>query len=188
MADALPDITKTVFAKTETGQLEIKTRALGLTPKLRSVLIMVDGHRTGADLAALTGPDLPAVMAQLIAQGCVEAVSVASASAGPAAAATEPAPLAASGSGADAHPEMASLPPAEARSAKEIEMARNFMINTINTMFGQNMRLSLIESIFACKGAADLRSVYPAWVEAMADSRAGAKRLPELRQKLFEVL
>lgn len=183
MADALPDITKTVFAKTETGQLEIKTRALGLTPKLRSVLIMVDGHRTGADLAALTGPDLPAVMAQLIAQGCVEAVSVAAA-----AAATEPAPLAASGSAADAHPEMAGLPPAEARSAKEIEMARNFMINTINTMFGQNMRLSLIESIFACKGAAELRSVYPAWVEAMADSRAGAKRLPELRQKLFEVL
>ncbi|MBX3659575.1 MAG: hypothetical protein KF740_14180 [Ramlibacter sp.] len=183
MPDALPDIARTVFAKTEAGQMEIKTRALGLSPKLRSVLIMVDGHRTGADLAALTGPDLDAVVGQLVAQGCVEVVSVVGAAEpAPQAAPAAPAPAAA------ASAETEGLPPPEARSAKEIEMARNFMINTINTMFGQNMRLSLIESIFACRGAAELRAVYPAWAEAMAESRAGSKRLPELRQKLFEVL
>lgn len=74
------------------------------------------------------------------------------------------------------------------RSPKEIEMARNFMTNTINTMFGQNMRLTLIESICAARTADDLRRVYPVLAETMATTGMGAKRLPELRQKLFQVL
>lgn len=67
-------------------------------------------------------------------------------------------------------------------------MARNFMTNTINTMFGQNMRLTLIESIFAARTAEDLRRVYPVWAETTASIGIGAKRLPELRQKLLQVL
>lgn len=193
MSDALPDVSATVFAKTEAGQQEIKTRALGLSPRLRSVLIMVDGRRTGQDLAAMTGPDAPLVLAQLLERGCVEVIAAAPPpAAAPAAAAAVPeastsaVPGAAPGTGASS--ELAGLPPAESRSAKEIEMARNFMTNTINTMFGQNMRLSLIEEIFKCQSAQALRQVYPHWAAAMHESRAGAKRLPELTKKLFEVL
>jgi hypothetical protein len=67
-------------------------------------------------------------------------------------------------------------------------MARNFMTNTINTMFGQNMRLTLIEAIFTARTADDLRRVYPVWAETMASIGVGAKRQPELRLKLFQVL
>lgn len=76
----------------------------------------------------------------------------------------------------------------ESRSAKELEMARNFMTNSVNNMFGQHTRLTLIEAIFKCTTSAELRAVYPDWVETMSASAIGARRLPELRQKLFSVL
>lgn len=178
MTDATLTLKNRVFAKTEAGQSEIKTRSLGLSPKLRSVLIMVDGQRTGRDLAALAGPDTEQALAGLMAAGCIEMLAAAPEPA--AAPEAEVTPL--------AQDELAGLPPAASRNPKQVEMARNFMTNTINTMFGQNMRLTLIEAIFNCHSADDLRWVYPQWVEAMASSRPSAKRLPELQAKLFEVL
>lgn len=176
MTDDAPDLSTAVFAKTASGQQEIQSRTLGLPPKVRSVLILVDGRRTGDELTAQTGTDsLPALEA-LLAHGCVECLA-------PVQAETEPDSAVSS---ADA--ELSWLPPAETRGPKELEMARNFMTNTINTMFGQNMRLTLIEAIHASRTAEDLRQVYPAWAETMTGSRAGAKRLPELRDKLFAVL
>ncbi|MHB1249775.1 MAG: hypothetical protein ACYCZL_10335 [Polaromonas sp.] len=176
MNDVSPDLSAATFTKTAVGQQEIQTRSLGLPPLARRVLVLVDGQRSGAALAAFVpGQDVTSLLSQLIAQGCIEARAPVKAA--PAA------PVAAEG---DAM--LAGLPKAETRSPKDIEMARNFMMNTINTMFGQNMRLSLIESIFACKTAEDLRRVYPAWAQTMGTSAIGAKRLPELRQKLFDVM
>ena len=63
-----------------------------------------------------------------------------------------------------------------------------FMTNTINTIIGQNVRFTLIKSIHACATATELRNVYPAWLEAISGNRIGLKRLPELRDKLFQVL
>ncbi len=175
MTDASPDLTRLVYSKTELGQKEIQSRALGLTPKIRSTLILVDGKRTGADLLALTGADNVASLAQLLEVGCIEGVEPRSA---------QPAPAAQGSAGAG----VAALPPADSRDSKQVEMARNFMLNTVNNIFGQNMRLTLIESIHACKTAEELRRVYPSWEEAMASDRAGAKRLAEMREKLFAVL
>ncbi|MCI4441460.1 MAG: hypothetical protein JHC36_09665 [Tibeticola sp.] len=67
-------------------------------------------------------------------------------------------------------------------------MARNFMMNTVNTIFQPNTRLSLLEAIFACKTVEEVRRVYPRWAETIASSTIGAKRLPEFREKLFKVL
>jgi len=80
------------------------------------------------------------------------------------------------------------LPEASSRSAKDVEMARNFMTNTVNTIFQANTRLTLLEAIFACKTAEDARRVYPKWAETIASSSIGAKRLPDFREKLFKVL
>jgi hypothetical protein len=79
------------------------------------------------------------------------------------------------------------LPAPQNRSAEQIEMARHFMINTLNTMFGGS-RLTLVKRIFSAPGAAELREIYPDWERAMAESRIGARRLPEWREKLFAVL
>lgn len=63
-----------VYRKTAKGQSEIETRAHRLPPRTRSVLIMVDGRRTDADLAALTGPEAAAALAALAANGFIEAL------------------------------------------------------------------------------------------------------------------
>lgn len=176
MTDVSLDLSAATFAKTAIGQQEIRTRSLGLPPLARRLLVLVDGRRSGKELAAFVpGQDVSSLLSQLLAQGCIDAKAAETAE-----------PVAAAAPGSDAA--LSGLPQAETRSPKEIEMARNFMTNTINAMFGQNMRLTLIESIFACQTADDLRRVYPLWVATMNSSGVGAKRLPELRQKLFQVL
>jgi len=179
MTDAAPDLTKLVYSKTETGQQEIQSRSLGLPLKVRGALVLVDGRRTGAELAALTGVDIVPVLEQLMAQGCIESHAPPRQSRSEAATEAEPEPDKA---------DLSSLPPAASRDAKQIDMARNFMMNTVNSVFGHHMRLTLISSIYDCKTADALRQIYPVWEEAMAGNRAGAKRLPEMREKLFAVL
>lgn len=177
MPDSALDLTTLVFAKTEIGQQEIQSRALGLPPKVRSALILVDGRRTGRDLQALVGEEAVPALEQLMAQGCIRSTGTA-----------EPAQAAAVPGQSEADAGFSVLPPPESRDAKAFEMARNFMMNTVNTIFGQNMRLTLIETIHACKTVQELRQAYPLWAEAMESNRAGAKRLPEMREKLFAVL
>ena len=177
------DLIHAVFAKTALGQQEIQSRALGLGPLPRRLLVLVDGKRSGQELAVFAaGQDIEALLTQLMENGCIEAQAPINAAAAPeaaaAAAATQPAP----GAG------VAKLPPAESRSPKDIEMARNFMTNTTNTVFAQNTRLTLLEALLACKTSQDLRRVYPSWVETMSSSLIGSKRLPEFREKLFKVL
>lgn len=178
MTDVSLDLASATFAKTAAGVQEIQDRALGLPPLTRRVLVLVDGKRSGKELAAfVAGHDAAEILGQLLAQGCIEAL-----------AAAKPVPVVTKATAPEGEAALSGLPQAATRSAKDTEMARNFMTNTINTMFGQNMRLTLIQSIFAAKTAEDLRRVYPAWADTMATIGIGAKRLPELRQKLFQVL
>ncbi len=62
-----------VVDKTESGLQEVKTRALRLLPRLRSMLIMVDGRRTLSELqAAAAQVGAPAdCVAQLLLHGLV---------------------------------------------------------------------------------------------------------------------
>lgn len=63
-----------VYAKTGPGRQEITRRAMGLGSRQRSVLIMVDGHKSGAELAALMAPGLVAgIVGELLALGLVMA-------------------------------------------------------------------------------------------------------------------
>jgi hypothetical protein len=176
------DISNVIFGKTAVGQEEIKTKALGLLPMQRRTLILVDGKKSGAELAVFAaGQDIAAMLAYLLEQGCIEQVDVVKA---------EPAKVDKSRSPEVASaPDLSSLPPAASRSAKDLDMSRNFMTNTSNTMFGLNMRLTLIEAIFAARTVEELRDVYPMWEEAMLNGTAtSAKRLPELRKDLFKHL
>ncbi len=180
----LPASFSTVYAKTDLGHLEMKCRQLGLAPALRRMLVLVDGKRSGKELSGLlVGQDTDLSLNDLVRQGCIAPVGTIGAASQPShSSAGEPATAAASET--DLH----SLPPAHARNEQQVEMARHFMINTINMMFGQHTRISLIEAISDCGDTEALRAVYPMWVETMSGSRPGAKRLPELRSKLFAVL
>jgi hypothetical protein len=65
----------TIFRKTSKGAAEIETRALKLLPRFRSLLILVDGKRSDADLAQLVpGPAGQEALQALLAAGLIEAI------------------------------------------------------------------------------------------------------------------
>ena len=182
MPDLPTSLLSRIYAKTAQGQQEIQSRALGLTPLARRVLVLVDGHRSGKDLAAFVpGNDIEVHLTELLTRECIAAVGMAAPPPAPAAAAASP-------SHDPFEDDLVRLPAAETRDAKELEMARNFMTNTVNNIFGHHNRISLLESIYACQSSEALRKVYPAWAHALETNSTGKKRLPELRDKLFAVL
>ncbi len=185
MSDTL-DLLSAVFAKTELGQQEIQTRSLGLNPLVRRILVLADGKKNGRELAAfLPGADgIHAVLEQLLSLGCLRTEGGGQAVPQP----VEPGAKSSDAVSVADAPDAPDLPPADSRSAKDNEMARHFMINSINSIIGQQMRISLIHDIFHAETTQALRTVYHAWEASMADHSAGKKRLPELRDKLFKVL
>ena len=60
----------TIYRKTAKGQVEIETRAHRLAPRLRSLLIMVDGKRSDADLAQML-PQAIEALAALVEGGFI---------------------------------------------------------------------------------------------------------------------
>jgi hypothetical protein len=70
----------------------------------------------------------------------------------------------------------------------ELEMARNFMMNTVKTFTGPYTHLSLIERLFAAKDHASLREEFDAWFRAIVDTRDGRRRAEELREQLLRVI
>ena len=185
MPDTPTDLRSAIFSKTTTGQQEIASRSLGLSPLARRLLVLIDGRRTGHDLEPfVAGHELAQYLTELLDRDCVEMKAVLPAKASPATGSAAEASMLAPAS----TDWLAVLPPAESRSAKEMEMARNFMTNTVNNIFGHHNRISLIESIYNCKSSSELREVYHAWAQALESNSIGHKRLPELREKLFAVL
>jgi hypothetical protein len=63
----------TIYRKSALGNQEIAQRSLGLPPRLRSLLIMIDGRRTAQQLAALSPVPLADALAELLGHGLVEA-------------------------------------------------------------------------------------------------------------------
>ncbi len=111
-----------IYSKTAKGQEEIKTRAGGLTQRMRQVLIFIDGKRSRDDLVdMLKGDDMDALLATLVAQGLVEASGAAAAKpAAVPAQAPAPAPAAAAPA-ARAQPK---APPTPAPDSAELERKR----------------------------------------------------------------
>ena len=62
-----------IYQKTAAGTAAVANRQSGLTPRLRSTLIMVDGKRSFSDLCALTG-DCETLLDQLEQDGMIGAV------------------------------------------------------------------------------------------------------------------
>lgn len=65
----------TFYRKTRIGQTEIETRALRLLPRLRSLLIIIDGRRDAAALQALLGYAPATALQELLGYGLIEAVA-----------------------------------------------------------------------------------------------------------------
>ena len=66
----------TIYRKTRKGQTEIETRALKLAPRLRSLLILVDGRRTDDELVHMLPAAGPQSLAALATEGLIEVIGV----------------------------------------------------------------------------------------------------------------
>jgi hypothetical protein len=192
MANDLDTSQTLIYGKTATGQQEIQSRALGLPPLTRRLLVLVDGKRSAEELAPfVAGKDVQSLLDDLVGKDCIAVVAVRQPQP-PTAAMSGPSSGPSSGPATAAayvpDPGLALLPPGSQRSAEQVEMARNFMINTINRLLEQNSRLTLTKAIFDSQNADELRTHLEGWETAIGSTWMGRKRLPELRKKLFEVL
>ena len=73
--------------------------------------------------------------------------------------------------------------PAPMNDDERLEMARNFMVNTLNAFVGIAAS-SLIAHVEDCSSIEDLRHLFIDWRDAISLSRDGRKRLGELDAKL----
>lgn len=124
----------TVHRKSAKGVAEIETRAHRLPPRLRGLLIMVDGQRSDDELGRLM-PDAPAVLAQLAEGGFIEAVAR---QAGPAASA-QPAPPATPTARPRAAPAPAAAAPAAptaAASTGDLDATRRAAVRQLTDLVG----------------------------------------------------
>lgn len=118
-----------IYRKSTKGQEAIATRQQGLTPRLRSTLILVDGKRSFDELAKLSAVfgDTVELLTELEQMGLIEPV-------GPAVAAgAGAAPSAASGAAVGAPAATAAAPAGVVRSYDEV---KRFAVRFLNDTLG----------------------------------------------------
>lgn len=159
-----------IFAKTPKGLDEVASKSGGLTPRIRRVLIMVDGKRTVDDLRGmLQADDLQHTLGILEEDGYI---AMAASSAPP-----EPLPSITAFGDLPATPDPIRL-----------QQARNFMGNTLKAFVGALGTSSLLDRIENAETHADLRRYYDEWYHAIVTSREGRREAESLRSKLLAVI
>lgn len=158
-----------VFAKTPKGQEEVTTKSAGLTPRVRRVLIMVDGKRSIDELRGmLLSDDLQHTLGMLEEDGFIEL-------AGAHASISMPA--------ISAFGELPGTP-----DPVRLQQARNFMTNTLNAFVGALGTSSLLDRIEKAESHNELRAHYDEWYHAIVMSREGKREAEALRNKLLAVI
>lgn len=142
---------QTVFVKTDQGRDALTSRPAGLGPRLRSLLIMVDGKRSVGELDKMLGAEGAAapLLEQLAAEGWIEGGA-------PVAAPPAAAPVAAAAAVAEGP---ATLPPPTA-DALPFPEARRLVVRFINDQLGP-MGEPLAIRVEGCKSAPELLAMLP---------------------------
>ena len=167
-----------VFIKTGKGQTAIDTRAGGLTPRVRRVLIMIDGHRSVDDLRnMLAADDLTHTLGMLEEDGYIEMTAVTDSKSGKPAAVQAQASITAFKSILQ-----------QADDPTNLAKARNFMTNTLNAFVGALGASSLMDRVESARGHEELRAAYDEWYHAIVASRDGRREAESLRTKLLAVI
>lgn len=167
-----------IFSKTAKGQDEVTSKAAGLTPRQRRVLIFVDGKRTVDDLRGmLQSDDLQHTLGMLEEDGFIEVAGI-----------TTPA-------GKTVPPPQTPLPPVDAFRPLpaevdpiKLQQARNFMVNTLNAFVGALGTSTLLDKLDRAQNHADLRALFDEWYHAIVMSREGKREAEGLREKLLQVI
>ena len=162
------------FAKTQKGLEAIALRAGGLTPRERRVLIMIDGKRTVDEIQGMAlADDLSHTLGLLEENGFIELPQQAL-------------PATVANGGLPAVTTFREIPPVP--NPKDLDMAKNFIMNTLKTFCGPQTHLSIVEATFAARTHEEIREQFGPWYEAIVETRAGRRRAEELRQQLLKVI
>lgn len=157
-----------MWVKTAKGREEVERKAYGPAFKLRQILIMIDGKRDLALLQGILPPKaVPAIVAELLKDGFVEAMEV------------------------QATPAPASVTPASAAPADPDEdpfmLGQTFMINMAKRILGVAGDAISVK-LRAVPDAAALRALIPEWRSAIRHAPDGLQHLKELERKLAKAL
>lgn len=143
------------YAKTERGQEVVKTRSVALAPRLRTLLLLCDGRRTGPELLASVAGTAQADLDDLLAQGLIEPTAAVPVGASRPAAATQ----AAAGNTAAAQAEVPAdaAAPAVADEATRYREAYAVATQLVADLGLRGFRLQLaVEAAMTLKDLADL--------------------------------
>jgi len=170
-------MSKVVFRKTAKGTEEMTSRTNGFTPRVRRILILVDGKRTVDQLRELAAADdLTHSLALLEETGMIEMLSGAGSSGVGAAASAPAAPLYAFRDNPPPHDPM------------RLQMSRNFMTNTIKAFLGMVGTSSILTRIEEATSLEELRACFGDWHYLIVTSRDGRREAEVLREKLLETI
>lgn len=159
-----------VFAKTPQGQNEITSKTGGLTPRVRRVLIFIDGKRSVDELRGmLQSDDLQHTLGMLEEDGYIALIS----------AGTDAKPL----------PSVTAFTPLPTTpDPVRLQQSRNFMTNTLNAFVGALGTSALLDRIERAEGHAALRELYDEWYHTIVMSREGKREAEALRTKLLQII
>ena len=163
-----------VFAKTPKGADELLKRGGGLTLRERRVLILIDGKRSVESIRGMAlADDLARALGVLEESGYIVLADL-------------PRPLLPLDDGPAPGAGFREIP-AEP-DPQSLEMARNFIMNTLKTFCGPLTHLSIVEAAFAARTHAEMREQFAPWFEAITETGAGRRRAEELRAQLLKVI
>lgn len=166
-----------IFAKTPKGLDEMTNKSGALNARVRRVLIMVDGKRTVEDLRGmLQSDDLQHTLGMLEEDGYI-AVAAAGAPGGRMEAPAAPLPS------ITAFTELPATP-----DPLRLQMARNFMSNTLKTFVGALGTSSLLDRLDNAHSHEALRALFDEWYHTIVMSREGRREAEGLRAKLLQVI
>ncbi len=170
-----------IFVKTKKGIAEIEHHSSDLNLRVRRVLIQIDGKRSVDEINDLgLADDLSQVIAKLERDGFITVLE-----------GTVTKPIA-----AKVVPKVEDIQRKDVTfrkipvpsNPKDIEMSKNFMLNTIQNFCGPWAHLSVITAISSATTHEEIRSYFTPWHEAIIGTREGRRQIDELTASLLKVI
>ena len=166
-----------LFVKTQKGVEEIENRSSDMPLRVRRILILVDGKRSVEDIRALAlADDLNQTLSHLRNAGYIVPV-------------TESEP------GSPVHEIDGELPEnftfreiPSPPNPQELEMAKQFILNTLYTFCGQWAHLTIVTAASDARTHEELRKCFIPWYNAIIQTREGRRRAGELSASLLKVI
>lgn len=167
-----------IFTKTALGRTEMEARSGKLNPRQRRALIFIDGKLTVDELRErLAADDLSHTLGMLEEEGYIEVLGMREDTASEIAPAPERLPSI-----------TAFRPLPDVPATPTLDLARNFMLNTLRAFSGSYSCTSLQDAIMEAPSHATLREHFNEWYHVVVSTRDGRRRAEELRGKLLEVI